>query len=286
MSAVHRVNMQPQAAANDSRTHGSPRELLALPEDRALIEPITKFKSEVDRRLVKSAQTRTLDPWLVEHGFVNLPTGRGVPGATMLRWLLGPTFLDRDAASLEPEVAVAPAWMCLGWNRKQRPRLSPGAATRLAEFLAQDTRSGGREKAIGYWIRPFSLVLMAEGQNRIDVHAEHDLAVVMQLRQRHMPHADRLQLQAVFGTKSLVALHLSHGVDGGLTLTSLLPFPALSLPVFEAYGVRWRAGHHVVTPRSAALRHASGYTSNQAHRGWKRWFPSSWKSMILGDGYV
>ena len=251
---------------------------------KALIEPITAFKRELDRRLnAQVPDEAPEDLWLRSHGFVKKPSGRGVGGLTFIRWLFGPFW----QSSLEGDLCRVPAWACVGWNRKQRPALPAAEAADVARDLDEQTRRNVDERSIGHWLAPFPLVLMGEGQNRVDLYEEHGLPLMTQLRIASIAPAASLRLQRVFGCKDLAALHCDdarfwlHG-----QATALLPFPALAVPVLEAYGVRWTAGRYLLTPRARALRDAAEHPSNDPTSGLDRWRPRAWRSMFLSQCYV
>lgn len=253
---------------------------------RALVEPITDFKRELDRRLVFAAgRDAPPDPWLLDRGFIKEPSGKGVCGRNLLRWLFGPFVLDDQVGG---ELCRVPAWMCIGWNRYQRPPLPRQEGLEVAEWLDQHTRTKDREQAIGFWVEPFPLVVMSEGQNRIDLFHALDQPVLVRLRRARMVSPSLLQMQRVVGCDDMVALSWrprnwwrARGAN-----TALLPFPALSVPALEAYGVRWSRVPYVLTPQAAALRGAGEHPWNHPTTGVHRWRPSSWRPMLLSQGYV
>jgi hypothetical protein len=251
---------------------------------KALVEPLSTFKRALDRRLNARARPgAAADSWLLGHGFVKEPSGRGVSGNTFINWLFGPFWRP----SQETDLCRVPAWACIGWNRRQRPALAAEAALAVARELDDQTRRGDTERAIGHWFAPFPLVLMGEGQHRVDLYGAHGLPLLVQLRIATLAPAASLRLQRVLGCDDLLALHcLEPRFCGRGESTALLPFPALTVPLLEAYGVRWARGRHVVTPCSRALRDAGEHPSNDPTRGWRRWRPRVWRQLLLSQCYV
>lgn len=251
---------------------------------KTLVEPLSTFKRALDRRLNARAQPGApADPWLQKHGFEKVPSGRGVSGNSFISWFFGPFW----RAGLATELCRVPAWSCIGWNRRQRPALPPDEAFAVARELDNQTRRGGTERAIGHWFAPFPLVLMGEGQHRVDLYGAQALPLLVQLRIATIARAASLRLQRVLGCDDLLALHCSESrFCGRAESTALLPFPALAVPLLEAYGVRWAGGRHLLTPRSRPLRDAAEHPWNDPTRGWRRWRPRVWRQLLLSQSYV
>jgi hypothetical protein len=214
---------------------------------------------------------------------VKKPAGTGIGTEQFARWIFG-RFWYRNH---ETELCEVPAWACIGWNRRQRARVSPDAAAAIAQDLNQQTLYRGHQRATGTWFAPFPLVLIGEGKHRVDLFAEHDLHLLIRLTRSTLAPPTSLRLKRVLGCDDVVALECGDSsFCGGSHRCELLPLPDLAVPLLEAYGVRWAAGRHLLTPRDRALRHAADHPNNDPTRGIERWRPRSWRSMLLSQAYV
>lgn len=241
---------------------------------------------EVNRRLAQAKLAATAnDSWLVAHGFVKPSTGDGVSGRTFVDWLLGPFW--RAPERTDGLCRVDPA-MCAGWNRLHGHASSAGSDIGTIHVLDAEARTQGTESAVGYWIEPFPLVWMSRGRSRVDLYARHGAELLLHLGIAAIAPARRLRLQRVFCTDSIVALHCDDAEFGAGPTPALLPFPRLSVPLLEDYGVRWQRDKLLVTPRSPRLAGFARHGGTAARRlsQLDRWRPSSWRRMVVEQGYV
>ena len=249
---------------------------------REIVEPITSFKSILDQALNADHlqkevdyKRENLESWRKQLGFEKVPSGRGVGGKTMINWILGSYWRFGSSSQL----CHVPAWMCIGWNRKQRVAVSQTEATKIISQLDSDTINGVGEYATGDWFAPFPFVLMGEGQNRVDLHRDHNLPLLIRLRSATLAPATALRMQRVLGCDDLLALKCNDE-------TAILPFPELATPFLAAYGVPFTSGRFVLTPRHSALREY-GRTPGDIDLSWlEKMNPGNWRKVILSQAYV
>lgn len=255
-----------------------------------IVEPITAFKSMLDcalnadhRSIEEDSKMEYLESWRKQHGFEKAPSGRGVGGRTMIHWILGPYW--RFGSSFQ--LCHVPAWMCIGWNRKQRAPISQSDATKIISTLDSDTIKGVDECATGEWFAPLPFVCMGEGQNRVDLHRVHNLPLLIRLRTANLAPAATLQMQRVLGRDDLLALKcLDKNFHHPSGEAAILPFPDLARPLLTAYGVPFISGRFVLTPLHSELRQY-GRTLGDIDLSWfGKMNPENWRKMMLSQAYV
>ena len=243
--------------------------LTASLEWRDLIEPVTRLKATLDRVLNELAwhQNEVTEADLKrcqELGFPysDQPSGQGLCPNKFVKWILGPFSSQEDTSPIE--LARVPSWSTVGWHRKRYQARNACEAQKKRKAIDAKTIDGSDGTA--RWRSPVPLVTCGEGKNRAELHAKFFTDQLTNLGIDALPPIETLRLKRVVGTDKLVALQCWTPSAGWTT--ALLPFPELSLPIFEAIGVR-RARSHLfgwwlVTPWCNQLKEIVGATDHPA----------------------
>ena len=210
------------------------------PRWQAVIEPVVLFKDALDR-VQNAAQVQEADCNLIQrHGLtVNEVRSSSFRPAVLptqfAELILGPFCGPVERAKVR---ACVPAWAALGWVRKKAhldapPLVANAARTLLASMYRETRRSRFAGTASCYGGIP--LFICSDGKSRGAFHRTHGFRQMIRVRAGEFPDAAALRVQRVAFHPKLIALHWQHGTKKE---TALLPFPALSLPILESYGVR------------------------------------------------
>lgn len=222
---------------------------------RPLIEAITQLKVRLDRVLNRAAWLAgevTADDiaWAAALGFecTEAPSGTGINPEAFLVWIVGPFRARGEAPRSSPRLSRIPPWAAVGWQRRRHQAVD--AVDAHARRAAIDADTIAQADGTGRWLRPLPLVICGEGKHRAQLHAQFFDDLLVNLEATDLPRPGDLRLRRVLGAPQLLALQC-RGEDGWDT--ALLPFPALSLPLFAALGVAPR-GWWIAAPWSPALR--------------------------------
>jgi hypothetical protein len=219
---------------------------------RPLIEAITQFKLRLDRVLNRAAWLAGAVAgddiaWAAALGFECSEAPSGINPEAFLALIVGP-FRARCEPRFSPRLSRIPPWAAVGWQRRRHQAFD--AADARARRAAIDAETIAHGDGSGRWLRPLPLVICGEGKHRTQLHAQFFDDLLANLEATDLPRPGALRLRRVLGAPQLLALQC-RGEAGWET--ALLPFPALSLPLFAALGVVPR-GWWIAAPWSPPLR--------------------------------
>lgn len=217
---------------------------------KRVIEPITKFKECLDRVRYCQDQgdnevSRDDLAWINRYGLTAEELrGITVDPNTFSRWIIGTLREAGDGAQQDYQLVRIPSWSAIGWWRKGYHAVDEQAAQACRDQLDRATAEG--KESMGYWLSPLLLVICGEGKNRTELHTRFFADMLINLRIEDLSAITELRLRYVLGTSQLLALQ--HRRPGGRWVTSLLPFPELSRPLFAALGGHVPRGWWIAWP--------------------------------------
>ncbi len=256
---------------------------------RQIIEPVTMLKERLDRVLNSNAwnagEVTSEDvEWAKREGFdlENSPSGTGVCPVRYARWIVGSSL--QSGETMSSVLTRVPSWSAIGWRRRRHAAKDEADARSRRARLDTDTAAGN--DGTGDWLQPLPLVICGEGKHRAQMHALYFTDMLVNLRVQRLPATQSLRLRRVLGAPRLLALQ--HRKHDGRWMTSLLPFPELSQPLFEAIGVREPRGWWIAWPWHDVVRQvaAEARWGPKISPWWLFLGPSKLRSALLRSGYV
>lgn len=187
--------------------------------------------------------------WACEMGFdlpADGPYGNGMEPSTFNALLTGGFYdelLSRGVLSEGPPDSL------IGWKRRTYDPVSPEQAAEIAAQLR--TRVIVDFDGTGAVYEPLELVILGEGKHRYELHARHELPLLLYLETYRYPALERIRLRRVLGCEDM--LHITYTRKDGKKEERLLPFADLSRRLLATIGIAV-AGVWVPTPFSSAVR--------------------------------
>lgn len=210
---------------------------------REIIEPITLLKDAIDRVrhaefgekiAISNADSMLLKKHDIDaeelRKFEKPGTGK-ITGPINFSHLIIGHFAGGWGSTIN-KVRIPP-WSVLGWQRKYLSNLNH-TKNDAAEYLKSRIELS-QPVATATCIGGIPLFVSGEGKNRGTYHRRHNFDQLVNLRVASYPNASDLRLQRVALHPHLLVLHY---YQNGIRSSNLLPFPQLSMPILEAYGVK------------------------------------------------
>lgn len=246
------------------------------------VRTIVAFKSTLDANLsahINERATLEQEDWLNQYGFGSrLRYGQGISPERFARCVFGP-FRKATPSELA-SMRSFPSSIAIGWNRRQYQEISLDAATFRKSKLDEDTRRGVGEYGYASYLSSYQVLIADEGKHRVDMLRHHNLDIFAKVREVVVPTPGELELVQIFGTNDVWGLRCSNpefrtNFRGPIGPIAALPLPHLSVPFFQAYGVRRR-------PRRCFPWQVSlGLIELPKNLFQRR--PSRWRQLILGE---
>lgn len=187
--------------------------------------------------------------WARELGFdldERAPYGDGMDPVTFNTLITGGFHAETRSTGVLAEV---PPDSLIGWKRRT---YDPVSAEQAAEISAQlRTRVITDYDGTGIVYEPLELVILGEGKHRYELHARHQLPLLLHLDTCRYPSPDKVLLRRVLGCPDL--LHITYTRSGGRKEVRLLPFADLSRRLLGTIGIQVQ-GYWIPTPFSPAVR--------------------------------
>jgi hypothetical protein len=103
----------------------------------------------------------------------------------------------------------------------------------------------------GTVFEPLEMVILGEGKHRYELHARHQMPLLLRLAIYRYPSPDKVLLRRVLGCPDL--LHITYTRENGKKEERLLPFADLSRRLLATIGIPVQ-GAWIATPFSRAVR--------------------------------
>ena len=208
-------------------------------EWRRLVERIQCAKSCLDRILNFRAEDEVTSEdrdWARQQRIdvEKAPIGTGITGFQFLRVVVGSFY---EPSNNERVLTRVPSWSVIGWNRCRHKADDCAQAQCIREAKMDLGTVAGEGSA--WWLSPLPLLEVHESHNRVEMHAKYFNEILVNLQVAPYPDPSTLRLRRVVGADCLLAL--TYTDPYGRSHTELLPFPELSIPVFERLGVNVRS---------------------------------------------
>lgn len=221
---------------------------------RHVVREIQALKMRLDLVLNSRAYTAGLvkehdRTWARDIGFdmeENGPYGDGIDPGTFNALITGGFYAETRSNDVLSEV---PPDSLIGWKRRTYEPVS----TQQAAEIASQLRAGviGNYDGTGIVYEPLELVILSEGKHRYELHARHQMPLLLRLDIYRYPSPDKVLLRRVLGCPDL--LHITNTRADGKKEERLLPFADLSRRLLATIGIPVQ-GVWIATPFSRAVR--------------------------------
>lgn len=186
--------------------------------------------------------------WAHEVGFDlsnHAPSGTGINPSAFNQLITGGYYHWPPEESFLAEV---PHESTIGWKRRTYAAVTQAQASQIQQQLRDATLN--QRDGSGMVCNPIGMVILGEGKHRYELHATHQLPLLVRLDVYHYPDPKNIRLRRVLGCPDM--LHITGPGDHGTQTQRLLPFADLSRRLLATIGIPIQ-GTWVATPFSSVI---------------------------------